>query len=384
MTELRLANRVEEAIVRAEPAPAFTKSWHPFSHAQVLDAMAEAVAERKLEIVKKEYSLQTNAQHVGRMIGCWEIAGPDGRGYNHGLSILNATDQTSAVVLGAYEKIFICSNFCFRMETEKVVFRRHTGGLTYEELLYLSRESLGLLLPKFERLSAWHAAMRETRLSGAQAALLTVAAMQRALIPPARFPAFFDSLGGMASEKYGDDRGTLWGWHAAATEIMNENSILTIVWKQDQLNYFMDQEVPILLARGSDGSFELTHDSLKAIEQEGFVGYKGWRAMERAELTAASAEIKRGYEEQKAAKAKEEKAKATKKAQQKAARIEAEKIKEERKAAIASSPKTMDKAFRKKKREISKRIAARAAAEGAKIPSSLMVEPRSVKAIEEE
>jgi RNA polymerase-binding transcription factor DksA len=264
-----------------------------------------------------------------------------------------------------------------------VVFRRHTGGLSYEELLYLSRESLALLLPKFERLSAWHASMRETRLTGAQAALLTVAAMKRSLIPPARFPAFFDSLGGEASEKYGDDRGTLWGWHAAATEIMNENSILTIVWKQDQLNYFMDQEAPALLARDADGSFELTDGSLRAIEQDGFVAYKGRRATERAELSAASAVIKRGYEEQKAAKAKEEKAKATKKAQRKAAREEAKIVKEERKAAIASSPKAVDKAFRRKKREISKRVAARAAAEGAKIPASLRIEEKEIKSIEE-
>jgi hypothetical protein len=345
--------------------------------------MGEAVTERKLEIVKKEYSLQTNAERVGRMIACWEIAGPEGRGYNHGISILNATDMTSAVVLGAYEKIFICSNFCFRMATEKVDFRRHSGGLTYEELLYLSRESLALLMPKFERLSAWHARMREIRLSGAQAALLTVAAMKRSLIPPARFPAFFDALGGMASEKYGDDRGTLWGWHAAATEIMNENSILTILWKQDQLNYFMDEEAPTLLARGSDAGFALTDGSLKTIEKEGFATYNAKRQQERIELSAASAEIKKSYEEQKAAKAKEEKAKATKKAQKKAARIEAKKIKEERKAEI-EAPKKMQKEFRKRKREISKRVAAKAAAEGAKIPASLKVEPRPIEPLEED
>ena len=49
---------VSEAIVRAEPKPEFTETWHPFSHGEILDALSVAVEEKGLVVIDKKYSIR--------------------------------------------------------------------------------------------------------------------------------------------------------------------------------------------------------------------------------------------------------------------------------------------------------------------------------------
>jgi hypothetical protein len=287
-----LGNRVTETTVRSEPQPEFTRSWRPFSHAEVLDAMSIAIVDAGLEVGAKEYSLRKpldEPEAGSKMLACWQLKEKQGS-IGRGISIINATDKTAAISIGWYERIFICSNFCFKMELASVLFRRHTGRLSSEEILYDAREALKMLLPKFESLKKWHEALKLTALNAQQAALLTTAAMRRAILPPAKFPSFYDCFIGEASRKYESERGTLWGWHAAATEIMNDNSLLTMVDKQHRLNYFLDYEAPIVLKRGEDYEIDL-----KAIERAGFEQYKEDQANFKAQLKENSAMIKSNF-----------------------------------------------------------------------------------------
>lgn len=289
-----LGNRVTETTVRSEPQPDFTKSWRPFSHAEVLDSMSIALADAGLEVGAKEYSLRKPVDEPeagSKMLACWELKEKQSS-IGRGISIINATDKTAAISIGWYERIFICSNFCFKMELASVLFRRHTGRLSKEEILYDAKEALKLLMPKFEALKSWHESLKATRLNAQQAALLTVAAMKRSILPSAKFPSFYDCFIGEASRKYEDARGTLWGWHAAATEIMNENSLLTMVDKQHRLNYFLDYEAPIVLKKGKDYEIDL-----RKIEQAGFAQYKADQASFKAQLKEGSDAIKANFHE---------------------------------------------------------------------------------------
>lgn len=249
--DLLLANRVSEEIVRREPEPEFTETWRPFSHGKILDAMAVAVKGAGMKVVGKEYSVRPGSQ----MVAAWEVESQE-KGFNFGISILNAIDKTHSVTLGCFEKLFVCSNFCFRLEWERVMFRRHSGNLEMDEIVYLARESLRLLVPKFEALKSWHMGMKKVSLTVEQTALITIAAMKRKIIPPAKYDAFNDLLFSRES-KYRDHAGSIYAWHGAATELMNNNSILTIMSKQDQLNYFIDYEAPLVLEHGKEKKIDL-------------------------------------------------------------------------------------------------------------------------------
>lgn len=292
--------RVSEEIVRAEPRPAFTKSWHPFSHAEVLNSIGKACDNLKLKIVNREYSIRINS----KMFGVWEIAGKD-KEFNFGIGIRNSIDKTHSVGLCACEKIFVCSNFVFQSYYEYVLFRKHTGSLELNEITFLAQEALKALIPKFEQLRQWHGAMKELKLTAEQSSLLIVAAMKRDLVPPAKFQLFHELYMG-SDRKYSAYDNSLYAFHGAATELMNPNNLLTQTWKQDRLNYFIDYEVPILMKHGKRKDIVL---DLKAVEKEGFKKYQVDKVERKEEVKKIAAVIKESFKESKKKKKVEKKVK---------------------------------------------------------------------------
>lgn len=284
--------RVTEEVVRAEPRPEFTETWHPFSHAEILDAMGMAVEQSSLTVVNKEYSIRQNS----KMFAAWELETKE-KEFNFGIGIMNSIDKTHSVWLTCFQKIFTCSNFVFRIEHHRIVFRKHTGQLELVEIVYLAKEAITRLIPKFQELKRWHVEMKGIELDSRQSSLLTIAAMKRDLIPPAKFQLFDELYQGSAT-KY---LPTLHGWHGAATELMNSNNLLTITWKQDRLNYFIDYEARLLLSSVKGAIIDF-----KAIEKTGFEKYQIERVARKEETKKIAAEIKESFKESKK-KPKEEK-----------------------------------------------------------------------------
>jgi len=243
-----VSERVSEQVVRAEPQPAFTESWHPFSHAIVLDAVAAACKKFNLKVMRKEYSIRKNS----KMFASWEVRSTSGilvrkeKEFDLAIGIRNSIDKTHSVGLCAGERITVCDNLMF--SGDFVIFRKHTGRLEIEEIEFYAEEALDALLPKMNHFHKWHEKLKATKLTYDQASLLTVAAMKQDLIPSSKFPQFYD-LFYVRESKYAN---TLHGWHGAATEIMRENSLLTIQWKNERLNKFIDYQVPILLTGYKD------------------------------------------------------------------------------------------------------------------------------------
>ena len=238
-----VSERVSEQVVRAEPQPAFTESWHPFSHGIVLDAVATACKKFNLTVERKEYSIRKNS----KMFASWEVRSgsevlvAQKREFTLAIGIRNSIDKTHSVGLCAGERITVCDNLMF--SGDFVIFRKHTGRLEIEEIVFYAEEALGALLPKMNEFHDWHEQLKATKITYDQASLLTVAAMKQDLIPSSKFPQFYDLFYARES-RYAT---TLHGWHGAATEIMRENSLLTIQWKNERLNKFIDYQVPIIL-----------------------------------------------------------------------------------------------------------------------------------------
>lgn len=285
MNETKEMSRVSEAIVRAEKKPAFTESWHPFSHAEILDAMKVACDDLKLEVVAKEYSIRPDS----KMLALWELGLDHSKDARAGVAILNSIDKTHSVTLGAFERVLVCSNLTFRLQFESVLFRKHSGALEIPEIVFLAREAITRLIPSFNRLREWHDEMKQTELSISQFSLLAIAGAKRGIIPTTFIPQFFDLYN---SDKYVPYGRTLWTFHASATELMNENNALVIAWKQDRLNYWIDQEVPLLLKDAKKPMIDL-----KAIEGKAFKVYKDKRTKMKEDRKQIGAEIKEAYKE---------------------------------------------------------------------------------------
>lgn len=270
--------RVSEGIVRAEPRPEFTPTWHPYSHAEILDVMEKACQKRKIEIVRKEYSIRKNS----KMFGVWEV-NIGHSDFNFAIGIRNSIDKSHSVGLCAGERVFVCDNLLFRGDF--ILFRKHTSRLDFEELTLIADETLEAVYFKFEELVEWHESLRKLSLSREQASLLIVAAMRKEIIPPSKFSKFYDLYFGSES-KYSK---TLHGFHGATTELMRENNLLTIQSKNDQLCRFIDHEVPYLV--GARWSFE-------KIDELARKKYLEVHAKQKTEARATGEKIRQKAEEQ--------------------------------------------------------------------------------------
>ncbi len=140
-----VTERVTEKVVRAEPQPVFTESWHPFSHGIVLDAVAAACKKFNLTVERKEYSIRKNS----KMFASWEVRSrsevlvAQKRDFTLAIGIRNSIDKTHSVGLCAGERITVCDNLMF--SGDYVVFRKHTGSLEIEEIEFYAEEALDAL-----------------------------------------------------------------------------------------------------------------------------------------------------------------------------------------------------------------------------------------------
>jgi hypothetical protein len=230
---------VSEAVVRAEPRPEFTDSWHPFAHGEIIDAVSGACASLGWKVGRKEYAIRQGAE----MFGTWEIGNFTNAEMNFALGFRNSLNKYYAVGLCAGAFVFVCDNRAFRGDF--VVFRKHTGALEIEEITLLAQEALLQLPAKFDAFVKWNFGLKEHGLSDREASLLLLAAASKKtpLVPPSKIPEFrelyFD-----AGSKY---TRTMHGFHGAVTEMFKRLNPVEVPWRSSQLVRFIDYEAPLLL-----------------------------------------------------------------------------------------------------------------------------------------
>jgi hypothetical protein len=253
------STRVPEAIVRAAPEPAFTKTWRPYSHGAVLDCLAAATKEMKFDVVRKDYSITKNQ---ARMFGVWEIGNKADDELSFAIGFRNSIDKHFAVGLCAGERVFVCDNLIF--DSEFILFRKHSGQLSRDELQLTAIEAMKTVTNRFELLKNWHGKLKEVGIDHKEAALLTVAAMRKELIPPSNYPKFHD-LFFDKSTKYTP---TLHGWHGAVTELYKDQSLLTVQYKNAELNKFIRHEAPIFLSEKKKYEFVQVEEAAQKLHQK--------------------------------------------------------------------------------------------------------------------
>ena len=235
--------RVSEDIVRSAPQPEFTDTWKPYSHGAVLDSMQAAVEELGLTIVDKQYSI---TKSLTRLFGCWEVGNGTNAEENFAIGFRTSTDKHFSFGECAGKRVFVCDNLVFAGEFK--LFRKHTGGLSEDELMLITLETLKLVMSQYEELNTWHHSLKHDHLTDQQASLLLVAAMRQGIVAPSNFKAFQELYFDIGT-KYTQ---TLYGWHGAATEVIKDRSLLSIQYTNGQLNDFIKHQAPRLLQEGVD------------------------------------------------------------------------------------------------------------------------------------
>ncbi|MBM9515240.1 hypothetical protein [Desulfogranum marinum] len=216
-------NRVEESAVIAVPDVPFTRTHHPIHHREVIGVVKEALGFLQLDIIKQEYVL---AAQGNQMFSVWDLdSGTPEMKWSIG--IRNSLNRSMAFGVTAGTKVLVCDNMAF--SGEYLALRRHTSGLTSDELGFLAFKTMKQMVPRLRAFQSWHESLRKYPLTEDAAKILLVEIMTNNVIPASKFHQF--------NELYANiyDNG-LWGFHEAATDVLKGSNLLTLPQKNKLLN----------------------------------------------------------------------------------------------------------------------------------------------------
>lgn len=275
-----------EEIARQEPAPAWTDTWHPLSHGQVIDAVQLATQQLGWQIGRKAYSIRQGSE----MFATWEIQNQGNGEGNFELGFRNSIAKTLAVGVCIGRHITVCSNLIFRGDF--VIFRKHTGALYFDEICIMAVEALQTLEGQFDLLKQWQEGLKNTGLTDIQTSTLLLAGMGRPypIMPPARFREF--------KELYFDEGSkysrTLHGFHGALTEMMKEAHPVRLPQLSQNLVRFIDYEAPLILA---DVARNVPQLDMKGIQSKAHEAYLADKKSEKQKAREANVQVKQRVKE---------------------------------------------------------------------------------------
>lgn len=186
MSTTLIGNRVSESEVFNVPSVPFTKTFKPFHHKQVIEAIRSALSMIGLGIVSQEYALANEGK---RMFGVFDLdSGTDELGWSMGFR--NALDKSFAITIIAGSRVFLCSNLAFSGDV--IEMRRHTKGLSEAELEFLAYRVVKTLIEKLTSFQEWHLGLKDYDLSDTNAKVLLGELISQKVFPASKFPRFHD------------------------------------------------------------------------------------------------------------------------------------------------------------------------------------------------
>jgi hypothetical protein len=220
--------------VMSIPAPPFTKSWHPFSHADVIRSIHIGAEVNNLEITSERYDMTGGGAN---MFASYTVEGdylnpnPDA---SYQIGFRNSTAKLMAIGITVGTNVFVCSNMCF--SGEYITFRKHTSGLDLDELYSIAIGAVKTIKYRLNDMMKWQESLRRYYLPPNQIKNLTYDAMDLGVFAPSKFRTFQKSF----EEESSTHGRNLYAWHGAGTRTLRENSLSMVSNRTPILNSIAD------------------------------------------------------------------------------------------------------------------------------------------------
>lgn len=220
--------------VMSIPAPPFTNSWHPFSHADVIRAIHLGSQVNELDIIKERYDLTGGGDN---MFASYTVVSPElptNPDAEYQIGFRNSTSKLMAIGITVGTHVMVCTNLCF--SGEYITFRKHTSGLDLDELFSIAISAVRRIKVRLNEMMKWHESLRKHFLMPNQIKLLTYDAMDRGAFAPSKFREFQNSFDEEA-QRHGLN---LYAWHGAGTRVLRESSLSLVSQRTPILNSIAD------------------------------------------------------------------------------------------------------------------------------------------------
>jgi len=230
---IQIRRTTDEKLVRSVPEPEFTSSWHPYSHAKVLDATALAVEKSNLKVEKKIYSLSAGGD---KMFGLWEVGKRDGK--TNCIGFRNSINKQLSIGYLSILTVIVCTNQI--TNANWFILRKHTSGLTVVELGELAYEAISQVVQDFDVTDKWHESLKEVKIEKRRMEQLTIKAMRQDILAPSKFKEFDQLLFG-TEEVEPIYEPSLYGFHGALTQLIREHPLGTNTLENQRITAFVDK-----------------------------------------------------------------------------------------------------------------------------------------------
>lgn len=217
--------RCSEQKVLSIPSGEYTKTFHPIAHSEVVHALDGACHNHGIRVLNREYSLN---QSGTRMFGVWNLDLGNGE-IGFALGFRNAIDKSMAVGVCSGTNVFVCDNLCF--SGTFIAFRKHTSGLTDQELLRIADDSLGGAIIEMEKQHQWHKTLHEVWVPKHDRKGLVYDMIDNGVISGGQFNNYHKALDEELSLRRGrslDGCHTLFNMHGAVTRLLRGENLLSV------------------------------------------------------------------------------------------------------------------------------------------------------------
>ena len=234
-----MAKRATQKEVMAVPTPQWTRTWHPVSHADVIETTEKALKHTGIKILNKEYSLSKDG---AKMFGTWKLDIATNAGF-YMLGFRNALDKALALGYVAGNHITNCSNLQFA--GDYIRFRKHTGRLDLDELKTISLDAVDSAVIEMKKLDEWHEGLHELWVPEEDQKLFTYDLFDRGVLNPGKFKQFQQAVEEEKQIDHGYDYPSLYNLHGAATRCMRDWSLLQTSQATPKLNTLCDDYIKL-------------------------------------------------------------------------------------------------------------------------------------------
>lgn len=145
------AKRFGRQDLLALPTPDATDTHQVVPHSKMVEAVVEALAYRKLDVVRDEYGISPDGM---RMFGFLEVD-IENNGIRLAIGIRNSHDKSFALGMVVGYRVFICDNLALRGEFAAIA-RRHSKNMNLVETVALGVDRAQRhFLPLTEEIAVW-------------------------------------------------------------------------------------------------------------------------------------------------------------------------------------------------------------------------------------
>mgnify|MGYP001767046176 FL=1 len=162
--------------------------------------------------------------HGNNIFGTW-VLDIIKSGQNLMVGLRNSISKNFAVGICAGTRVIACSNMMFKGDF--IEFRKHTAGITYEELLQIENRAIDEVIIQGNQTIKWHEGLRKYKLDKPEFKQITYDAMEQGILAPNHFNKFVEAHN-MELELSKSKNGTIYEFHGAITRMNRELNLFTI------------------------------------------------------------------------------------------------------------------------------------------------------------